>query len=76
MHEHFGQLGMTVDCAQSCTGGRKVSKTEPYDQYAEECRKLAARMQNPEDKKRLEELADAWAAVAEQRAKNKKSDLR
>lgn len=50
-----------------------MSKTEPYDQYANECRKLALGMRNPEDKKRLEELADAWVAVANQRAKNKKS---
>ena len=54
-------------------GDCKVSKTEPYDEYAQECRKLASRMRNPEDKKRLEELADAWAAVANERAKKKKS---
>jgi hypothetical protein len=52
-----------------------VNKTELYEQYADECRKLALRMRNPDDKKRLEELAAAWAAVASQRAKNKKSDV-
>lgn len=77
MHEHVGQFGTTDDCAQARYGGGcKVSKTEIYDQYAEECRQLASRMRNPEDKKRLEELADAWAAAANQPAKNKKSDLR
>jgi hypothetical protein len=48
-----------------------VSKTEPYDQYADECRKLASRMRNPEHKKQLEDMADAWAAVANERAKKK-----
>lgn len=50
-----------------------MSKTELYDQYADECRKLASRMRTPEDKKRLEELADAWTAVARERAKKKKN---
>jgi hypothetical protein len=49
-----------------------VSKTEPYDQYADECRKLASRMRNPEHKKQLEEMAEAWAAVANERANKKK----
>jgi hypothetical protein len=41
-----------------------VGETETYHRYAEDCRKLAASMKDPEHKKQLEELADAWIAVA------------
>jgi hypothetical protein len=50
-----------------------MSKTEPYDQYADECRKLALRMRNPEQKKQLEEMADAWTTLANEQAKKKKN---
>lgn len=50
-----------------------MSKIEPYDQYADECRKLASRMKDPEHKKRLEELAEAWVTVANEHAKKKKN---
>ena len=74
MHEHIGQWGMTNDCAQSrYEGDGKVTEIERHNQYAEECRRLASKMRYPEDKKRLEELAEAWTAVAKERAKNKKA---
>jgi hypothetical protein len=41
-----------------------VRENEPYDQYAEECRKLAATMKDPKHKKQLEEMANAWTFVA------------
>ncbi len=50
-----------------------MSKTEPYDQYADECRKLASRMRNPEQKKQLEEMANAWTTLANEHAKKKKN---
>jgi hypothetical protein len=46
-----------------------VSETELYYQYAEECCRLAARMKDPEHKKLLEDMADAWAVVANKSAK-------
>lgn len=46
-----------------------MSETELYYQYAEECRKLAARMKNPEHKKQFEEMADAWAVIANEHAR-------
>jgi hypothetical protein len=51
-----------------------VSRTEPYDQYADECRKLASTMRNPEHKKQLQEMADAWAAIAKERAKKNRAE--
>jgi hypothetical protein len=46
-----------------------VSETEPYYQYAEQCRKLSATMNDPKHKKQLQEMADAWTAVANERAR-------
>jgi hypothetical protein len=43
---------------------------EPYEQYAEECRKLAATMKDPLHKKQLEEMANAWTVVANERKPN------
>jgi hypothetical protein len=48
-------------------GRREVREEEPYHQYAEECRKLAATMKDPKHKKQLEEMADAWMFVAKER---------
>jgi hypothetical protein len=38
-----------------------------YRELADECRKLAAKLSNPKDKKSLELIATAWEAVANER---------
>jgi hypothetical protein len=38
-----------------------------YRMYAEECRKLAAKTDRPEDKQALETIARAWDQVANER---------
>jgi hypothetical protein len=38
-----------------------------YRLYAEECRKLAARVPRPDDKQALEAMARAWETVANER---------
>jgi hypothetical protein len=43
---------------------RKVSE---YEQQAAECRKLAAQMKTPEQRKRLEDTADVWDRLARER---------
>jgi hypothetical protein len=45
----------------------EVRENEPYD-HAEDCRKLAATMKDPKHKKQLEEMANAWMFVANERA--------
>jgi hypothetical protein len=40
---------------------------EEYRQFAEECRKLAATLANPDDKRAVEMMAVAWDKVADQR---------
>jgi Skp family chaperone for outer membrane proteins len=37
---------------------------EEYREYARQCRQLAATMTRPEEKKILEEIADAWERAA------------
>lgn len=44
-----------------------MRENKPYYQYADECRKLAATMKDPKHKKQLEEMADAWTFVANER---------
>lgn len=44
-----------------------MRKIEEYEQHAEECRRLAKKMQNLEHKKSLEEMAEAWAMLARER---------
>ena len=41
-----------------------------YEQYAEEFRKLAATMKDPMHKKQLEEMANAWTFVANERKRS------
>jgi hypothetical protein len=38
-----------------------------YRELADECRKLAAKLSNPTDKRALELIAAAWDAVANER---------
>jgi hypothetical protein len=44
-----------------------MKTVEEYRQYAEECRKLAAKTSNPKDKRVIETMADAWDKVANER---------
>jgi hypothetical protein len=45
---------------------RKVSE---YEHHADECRRLALRMQDQALRKQLEEMADAWTILAREREK-------
>jgi hypothetical protein len=44
-------------------------KVSEYDQHAAECRQMAARTTNAVHKKQLEEMAEAWGMLAEERRK-------
>jgi Ca2+-binding EF-hand superfamily protein len=46
-----------------------VQKVSEYEQNAEECRKMASRMNDPLHKKQVEDMAEAWAMLARERAK-------
>jgi hypothetical protein len=43
---------------------RKVSE---YERQAAECRKLAAQMKTPEQRRHLEDMADVWDRLARER---------
>lgn len=43
---------------------RKVSE---YEQHAQECRAMARTMKDPQHKQQLQEMADAWEMLAEER---------
>jgi hypothetical protein len=45
---------------------RKVSE---YEAHADECRRMAAQMSNPEHKTRLIQMAETWEMLAKARAK-------
>jgi len=45
---------------------RQVSE---YRQHAQDCRDLAKQITNPKHLKQLEEMAEAWDMLAEQRAR-------
>ena len=38
-----------------------------YEQYADDCRRLAKQTKNTEQKKRLEEMAEVWERLARER---------
>ena len=38
-----------------------------YEQHAAECRQLAAQMKNPQQRKRLESMAQLWDRLAAER---------
>jgi hypothetical protein len=44
-------------------------KVSEYERHAEECRKMAASMADPNHKKQLEDMAAAWDMLAKERAK-------
>lgn len=46
---------------------RKVSE---YEQHARDCRHMAASMKNPEHKKQLQDMAEAWEMLAAERRKH------
>jgi len=41
-----------------------------YELRAEECRRLAAQMKDPEQKRQLEDMAQAWELLARARTKH------
>jgi uncharacterized protein HemY len=43
---------------------RKVSQ---YEEHAQECRRMAGKMQDAAHKKQLEEMAEAWEMLARER---------
>jgi hypothetical protein len=45
---------------------RKISE---YREHVDECLKMAAKMKDPTNKRQLEDMAKAWAMLAEERAK-------
>ena len=46
-----------------------MHKAFQYLEHAEECRKIAKQMRNPQHKERLEALAEEWETFAEERAR-------
>jgi hypothetical protein len=47
-----------------------MRKVAEYELRAEECRRLAAQMKDPEQKKQLEDMAQAWELLARARLKH------
>ena len=45
-----------------------------YERRAEECRKIASQMKDPEQKKQLEVMAQAWDLLARTRLKHLQRD--
>ena len=46
-----------------------MKKVSEYEEHANECRKLAQQMSNPEHEKQLLDMAETWAMLAKARAK-------
>jgi hypothetical protein len=46
-----------------------MRKLSEYESHATECRQLAGKMRDPVHKKQLEQMAEAWAMLAEARKK-------
>jgi hypothetical protein len=47
--------------------GTAMQKVTEYEQHAAECRRMAAEMTNPQLKKQLEDMADVWDMLANER---------
>jgi hypothetical protein len=47
-----------------------MRKVAGYEVRAEECRRLAAQMKDPEQKKQLADMAQAWELLARARLKH------
>lgn len=54
----------------SLQGELVVRKLAEYELRAEECRRLAAQMKDPEQKRQLEDMAQAWELLARARTKH------
>jgi hypothetical protein len=52
---------------------RKVSE---YEMHVKECRRMAAQMKNPEHKKHLQDMAEAWEMLARGRERQMKKNSR
>jgi hypothetical protein len=50
-------------------GGGELKKASEYQQHAEECRLLARNAVSPEHKAMLENMAQTWEGLAEERKK-------
>jgi hypothetical protein len=46
-----------------------MRKVAEYQQHAAECRQMASRMSDPVQKKQYLDMAEAWAMLARERAK-------
>jgi hypothetical protein len=46
-----------------------MRKLSEYENHVSECRQMAVKMRDPVQKKQLEEMADAWAMLADERRK-------
>jgi hypothetical protein len=44
-----------------------MQKVKEYEQHAADCRRMAAEMTNPKLKKQLEDMADMWDKLANER---------
>lgn len=72
----FVPLPRTICDTSEFPGGPRVPgelvmrKVAEYEVRAEECRRLAAQMKDPEQKKQLEDLAQAWELLARARTKH------
>jgi hypothetical protein len=42
-------------------------RLEDYQQHADDCRRMAGTTKNPDHRKMLEDMADAWEALASER---------
>lgn len=47
--------------------GTAMRKVSEYERQAAECRKLAAQMKTPEQRRHLEDMADVWDRLARER---------
>jgi len=47
--------------------GRQMRTAEEYLQYEHDCRRLAQKLTQPDDKRALELMASAWAKMAAER---------
>jgi hypothetical protein len=63
-------LGSTLSLARfnaEAIGRSAMRKVSEYERQAAECRKLAAKMKTPEQRKQMEEMADVWDRLARER---------
>jgi hypothetical protein len=56
--------------------GAVMRTVAEYNQFADDCRKLAAKLEKPEDKHALELMAAAWARLAAERKAQLENEAR